>query len=169
MARFRLKKKDVQVLLSLAQYQALTTGQVTALHFRNLKVARRRLQQLQQESLLDEKHRGYGRKRGRPEKVHTLSARGCALLVESNHLPSTTSYESVSAENLRCLDHQILVNWFRIHLLQVEKVLPRLRIDFIASHGASHRVCEHAPVLVQPESDSWGSELRHFSGEFFEA
>ena len=51
----------------------------------------------------------------------------------------------MSAENLRCLDHQILVNWFRIHLLQVEKVLPRLRIDFVTSCGASHRVCEYAP------------------------
>jgi hypothetical protein len=145
MGRFRLKEKDVQVLLSLAQYRVLTTEQVTALHFRSLKVARRRLHQLHEESLVAEKHRGYGRKCGRPEKVFALSARGCDLLVESNHLPSTTSYESVSADNLRCLDHQILVNWFRIHLFQVEKVLPRLRIGFVASCGTPHRVCEYAP------------------------
>ena len=41
-------------------------------------------------------------------------------------------YEKVGGAHIGCIDHQLLLNWFRVHLNQIEKVLPRLTIKFLA-------------------------------------
>ena len=66
-----------------------------------------------------------GQKRGRPEESLGLSEKGFRALQEKGILKSSLSYDVVAGEALHCHDHQLLMNWFRIHLEQVPRVRPQ--------------------------------------------
>ena len=44
-------------------------------------------------------------------------------------------YEKILVDGPFCLDHQLMLNWFRIHLNQVEKVAPRVSVKFLAHNS----------------------------------
>lgn len=131
MAR-RLKKDDLKVLSSLAEHRVLTASQVAAIFLKSKQVIRRRMRKLEEAKLVLADVRGFGRSRGRPEKVFSMSEHGVDLLRKEGLLPPTAPIDKVTAEKLCCVDHQLLVNWFRIHLVNVERVLPRLKVEFLS-------------------------------------
>ena len=129
----RIKTADIATLKSLAEYRALTLPQLTALHFSGKKAAGRRLGQFVQENLVESIPRGPGRAPGRPESVFSLANAGIERLRDEGILRHSAPYEGVNAEQLLpCLDHQLLTNWFRIHLAQTEKLHRCLTIRFLA-------------------------------------
>jgi len=77
-------------------------------------------------------NREFGRTRGRPESLLGLTEHGLDILKEEGIIDRDVPYENVSPVSIRRVDHQILLNWFRIHLNQIERVLPRLSVRFLA-------------------------------------
>ena len=63
------------------------------------------------------------RRAGRPEEVISLTSRGVAWLREKGAVDATLPDGDVSGERLRCVAHQQLLNWFRIHLMYMERKL----------------------------------------------
>jgi len=165
---FRLKETDSRLFMTLADCGVLTTTQITALHFGCKKVARRRLSQLAEAGLIAEQRRGLGRAQGQPEKMWSLSEAGFRWLQDQGKLSSGVSAEQVMGRSLHCLDHRILLNWFAIHLRQIQKILPGLSTDFHASEspfaprsesGASYlQICvspagqEEKPIFLIPDA-----------------
>ena len=155
---FRLKKSDENLLKTLAEYRLLDLSQITALHFSSKQVATKRLSQLMAEGFVAAVQRSYGRGRGRPDRLFSLGPEGIELLRDIAILRQSVPCDQVTGENLLPVQaHQWLVNWFRIHLAQLERVLPNLKIDFHAptspflvenSHSAP-RIQDEVPV---PES-----------------
>jgi hypothetical protein len=133
----RLKNSDLELLASIAEHRLLTVAQVSALNQRSQRGIRRRLQELEEAGTLRSSVRGFGRERGRPEKIVSLSEKAADLLREEGLLPREVPLERVTAEAIRCVDHQMLVNWFRIHLVHMERVIPRLKVQFLSSTSPS--------------------------------
>jgi hypothetical protein len=129
---FTLNKNDRKILASIAEHQALTLKQLSALSQRSYQVIRRRMRDLAIEGLITTKMQGYGRGRGRPEDLIFLTKKGAALLEEEGTPSGYAAWATTNAENPFSLDHLLLVNWFRIHLLQIERVIPQLSVQYLS-------------------------------------
>jgi DNA-binding transcriptional ArsR family regulator len=121
---FRLKTTDCNILEYLAEYRVLTVSQVAAIFHKSRQVVRRRLRDLEEGGLVEVVGSEFGRGRGRPENSLGLTERGIDVLKERGLLGQDVPYEKVLGDSLFGADHQLLVNWFRIHLKEVERVLP---------------------------------------------
>jgi len=144
---FRLKTGDYKTLESIAEYRIITTVQIAALLGRNRQSIWRRLRELEKHGLLRVTQRGFGRRRGRPEIVLSLSEYGVDVLKDKGVIGADVDYEAVIGDNIHCKDHQLMLNWFRIHLNHVEKVLPRLKIRFL-SHSSPFLPRNMAKYLI---------------------
>ena len=129
---FRLREIDCRTLKCLAEYRILTVPQFTAIFQKNKQVVRRRFGDLEKEGLIEAVKREFGRARGRPENLFGLTEYGVNVLKEKEIMGGDVPYEKVTGANICCVEHQLLLNWFRIHLNQIEKVLPRLSVKFLA-------------------------------------
>jgi len=127
---FRLRNVDIQLLEDIAEYRLMTISQLTELLGRNRQSLWRRLGDLEKQSLLQTQQRQWGRQRGRPEVMVKLSLQGWDAL--KRHRPSLTINEKMIAKEITCQDHQLLLNWFRIQLLGIQKRIPPLTATFLA-------------------------------------
>ncbi len=62
----------------------------------------------------------------------SLTECGVDLLKDKGLLCHEVPYEKVLVGKSYCINHQLLLNWFRIHLNHVEKVCSRVRVKFMA-------------------------------------
>ena len=129
---FRRKQNDLEILKTLAEYRLLTLSQLTVLQFSGKQVASRRLAQMANQGFVETIQRGLGQGRGRPENLFGVTPAGAQLLRDETVLRHSVSPDKVTGSELvHCEEHQLLVNWFRIHLMQIEKVLPNLKVRFL--------------------------------------
>ena len=113
----KYQKKDLLRLKILADYRIMNTRQMALVGgFTNLQSAQRRLTGYAEDNLVSCWPRQTGRRRGRPERLYTLSAGGLALLAAEKEVPEDTPCEAVNGQSIHCPDHQLLLNWFRVHL-----------------------------------------------------
>ena len=132
---FRLQKGDYKIVECLAEYRILTMTQLAVLLQKNKPVIRKRFRDLKKEGLIKVTDNEFGRNFGRPEELLGLSEEGVDVLRENNLIGKDVPYESVGPVSTRLIDHQLLMNWFRIHLNQVEMMLPRLSIRLLAHNS----------------------------------
>lgn len=129
---FKLNKNDRQLLASIAEYRVLTVSQITAIQRKSKQVVRRRLNMMEKAGLILSGTVGFGQSRGRPEKRISLSENGAALLRSNDKALQNVPYNKMSAEKIYCLEHQLLTNWFWIHLGQIEQTIPQLSVKFLS-------------------------------------
>ncbi len=132
---FRLKATDCNILECLGEYRVLTVSQIAALFHKSQQVIRRRLRDLEEGGLVEVVGSELGRGRGRPENSLGLTERGIDMLKEKCLLAQDIPYDKVLGDSLFGAHHQLLVNWFRIHLKEVERMLPRLSIKVLAQNS----------------------------------
>jgi len=153
---FRFKSSDLRILTSLAECRVLRVPQIMSLHpdLTSKQSAGRRLSQLEKKGLVDSFARGYGNKRGRPEKVYTIGKQGFEILLGEKILNENARFESINGRKTQCLNHQLLLNWFRIHLNHLSDVLPRLNVSiltestssFSGTDGSCHTISDSVDV-----------------------
>ncbi len=134
---FRFKAGDYKILESIAEYRMMTVSQMSVLFSQTRQSLWRRLRTLEKEQLLVVRQHEFGRGRGRPEKLVSLALRGVEALKRNSKLRSDISPDVVMAEKIHCVDHQLLLNWIRLHLNHIQTVLPRLNIQFL-SHSSPY-------------------------------
>jgi len=88
------------------------------------------LHDFEKEGLVTTDQREFGRRRGRPEMILWLPEHRADVLKKNALLGSELLYEKLTAENIQCPDHQLVLNWFRIHLAQTERIHFRLSVTF---------------------------------------
>ena len=87
---------------------------------------RRRIRSLEGQGLLVKKPFGYGMSQGRPEEIVFLSRQGVESLSIKGIVPTPDArYEDIRSDTI---DHNLLLNWFRIHMVQLERVIPDLSV-----------------------------------------
>jgi hypothetical protein len=137
----KLNKGDKQILSLIALYRILTVSQLAALTQRSRQVIRRRLRYLSGEDLIINMMRGYGRSSGRPEEIILLAEKSAGILKDEGLF--SESIPLISHKNIDAIavDHDLLINWFYIHLIQVDNSIPDLTIEpwspgfLIKDHG----------------------------------
>jgi len=155
---FALNKNDRKLLVSIAEHKVLTVKQISGISQRSCPVVRRRIRVLEMEGLIILKMHGYGRSRGRPEDLIFLTEKGAALL-EDGRIPSGNAGTQDKADDPFSLDHLLLINWFRIHLLQIERLLPQVSVHYLSPNsnplalntGDNFSFSERIPVGNRPE------------------
>jgi hypothetical protein len=90
---------------------------------------------LEQERLVQSECRGHGRHRGRPEKVFALAQAGLDALRKERVLAEAVEFDQASGATIACPDHQLLLNWFRVHLDRLPSAMPRLSVRSVASNS----------------------------------
>ena len=123
---FQLNKNDIKLLVSIAESRIITLSQVAAIQRKSKQVTRRRMRAMEAAGLIISTTRDLGKSRGRPEKEFSLTETGCVLL--RSRLPALKDIpnDRLIVQKLHCPDHQLLVNWFRIHMIHIEYVVPQL-------------------------------------------
>jgi len=132
---FKFNKNDRQFLATIAEHRVLTVSQVTAIQRKSKQVVRRRLNVLEKAGLILSGTLGFGQSRGRPEKTISLTEEGAAVLKSDYEVLRNVPLNKINAEKIRCLEHQLLTNWFRIHLGQIEHAIPQLSIQFLSPNS----------------------------------
>jgi Replication-relaxation len=152
--RFRLREKDCHMLRTVAEYRLLTATQSAALFQTSKKTMWKRLHDFEVEGMVTSKKYGFGRGQGRPELIFSLTENGVDTLKEKGVITPEILFEKVSAENIHCIDHQLMLNWFRVHLNHAVRNLPRISGTFLShnspfiSHDSKGQsvITDYAPV-----------------------
>ena len=129
---FKLNKNDCQLLAAIAEHRVLMASQVTAIRRKSRQVVGRRLTQLESAGFIVSTVRGFGQSRGRPEKTVSLTQEGASLLSSKYPALRDVPINKINAEKIRCMEHQLLTNWFRIHLGEIEHAIPEFSIQFLS-------------------------------------
>ncbi|MBP7053920.1 MAG: replication-relaxation family protein [Phycisphaerae bacterium] len=132
---FRLRPTDGELLKAVAECRIVTALQLAALLARSAKGVRDRTTKLIAEGLLAEVTRGRGQRRGRPERIVSLCESAVAKLKERGIIDARIPPDRIMGNSVRCQNNQLLLNWLRIFLAQIERVLPQLEIRFLAHNS----------------------------------
>ncbi len=129
---FQLNPQDCEILALVAEYRVLCVRHIAAILRRNTRALRRRLHQLEEEGMIRMESRSFGSRRGRPEQLLSVDHAGVDVLRAEKILNPDFPDSQVTIEDLRCLDHHLLVNDFRMQLLGVQEIVPTLRTRFLS-------------------------------------
>jgi len=129
---FVLNCNDLDLLVTIADYRILPIHQLAALHQRRVRPLRRRLNSLEKQKLIRFDIQGLGKKRGRPERLISLSEAGIRMLKKEGVLGKDVTVEFVAARNISNLEHHLCTNTFRVQLVQLERIAPRMKVRFIS-------------------------------------
>jgi DNA-binding MarR family transcriptional regulator len=129
---FRLRLTDCGILRYIADYRILTVSQLAAVLRKNKQAVTRRLTDLEKQGLIQTAKRQSGRTRGRPEKIVGLSEYGLDILKKKNLIGKDIEYDIAGPVSIRQFNHQLLLNWFRIHLNEYDRIEPRPALQFLS-------------------------------------
>jgi hypothetical protein len=117
----KITKGDFDILLKLSYYRFLTVKQLSFLCHRATQIIRRRLRSLEGRHLVLMWGKSYGKGKGRPENVAIPTKRCFDLLSRDGHLPGHITPDADTPPNPALIDHDLLLNWFIIHLLALDR------------------------------------------------
>jgi hypothetical protein len=157
---FRLIENDRMTLKCIAEHRILTVSQIAAMFHKNKQAVRRRLRNLEEGGLVEVVGFQFGRGRGRPENSLGLTKEGVDVLKAKGLLGSDVSYDDVLADCPFCADHQLMLNWFRIHLKEVENVLPRVDVQLFAHNSPYSPKDQNGHILITDYSPVPGAGIR---------
>lgn len=157
---FKLNKSDCKTLECIAEHRMLTVTQIVAIFHKSNQVVRRRLNNLEQAGLIEVTGREFGRGRGRPENSLGLTEPGVDVLRDKGLLNREVPYEKVCVDYLVCPDHQLLLNWFRIHLNHVKNVVSRVNVKFFAHNSPFLPESQNGRILITNYSPVPGSGIQ---------
>ncbi|MBN2180526.1 MAG: replication-relaxation family protein [Sedimentisphaerales bacterium] len=145
---FMMSSNDIDILTAIADFRNMTPSQITVFFQKNKQVIWRRLRALEKEGLIQAIKREFGRGRGRPENSLGLTECGLKVLKEKEILDEKITYEKVGSVSIDNADHQSLLNWFRIHLEQIEKVFPRMKINVMTYNSPFLPKCPNDRIFI---------------------
>ena len=121
------------VLETIAEYRILTVNQLAIVVRKGKQMVRRYLRELREAGLIQIRSRGIGRSHGRPENVASLTDQGVDLLRSESVFSGEVSSQQVTIESIHNFEHQIMLNWFRVNLVYIEKKMPKIVVHFLTS------------------------------------
>jgi hypothetical protein len=121
-------------------------AQLAAVLQKNKPAVRKRIRELRKKGVVEVTANEFGQSFGRPESLMGLSEQGANSLKENKLIAEDVPYENIGPVSPRLVNHQLLLNWFRIHLEQTRQAIEGLRIRSLAynsplvSRGPDERV-----------------------------
>ena len=127
----KLNAHQLGLLSSIAEHRILLTSQLAHLHNRHVRTTRRAVTTLEEMGLVQASFHARGS--GHPEKLLSLTAAGVEALRDHDLVDLELPADCVTAETIHCVNHQLLLNWFRIHLVDLERHWPKFTVRFLSS------------------------------------
>jgi DNA-binding MarR family transcriptional regulator len=128
----KLRTSDFRTLELLADHRILTITQLAAVLQKNKPAVRKRVRDLRQKGFVEVTANEFGQSFGRPESLLGLTEQGADNLKENKFIAKDVPYENIGPVSSRLINHQLLLNWFRVHLSQIKRVISRFSIRFLA-------------------------------------
>jgi hypothetical protein len=125
----RLNRGDKKILSLISLYRILNVSQLAAITQRSRQVIRKRLRFLFSKNLILMKMRGFGRGSGRPETIISITEKAAELLLNKGVFSEINSLIPKKNIDFLAVDHELLINWFYIHLIQIEQSITDLAIN----------------------------------------
>ena len=127
-----LHPSHMTLLEKFASYKVLTIKQLALLCDRGLQVTRRSVRELVKKELLSKDDKFYTNRPGRREELLFLTPKGSAVLQNVGLIDDVQFSEK---EQGFAVDHEILLNWFHVHLREIVRIHPQLSLQ----SGSQHR------------------------------
>ncbi|MCH8981265.1 replication-relaxation family protein [candidate division KSB1 bacterium] len=128
-----LSSRKLELLKLIAEYRVLLTAQVALLSGTGQRAAEKTTQMLRDRGYLTFSHYELEGNRGRPKGVCSLTDKGAELLKREGLIISEIPNHRMTGEEIVHVSHELLINWFRIHLLQIDNHIPDLHTEFISA------------------------------------
>jgi Replication-relaxation len=124
-------KNDLELIKLLGEFKMLTISQLALLSQRSRQVIRRRIRFLINQGVILARERSYGNRRGRPEDLIFLTETGWDFFLAECGPMERKSVPVGKSLNSMFIEHDLLVNWFLVHLIQIEREIPQLSVNFL--------------------------------------
>jgi hypothetical protein len=158
----KITKGDIGILSFIAEFKFLIVKQISALTQRKTQVVTRRLRHLRDNHLIVMKEGGFGAGRGRPENTIILTSKGMELLQCWKILSDHATYITDKTTESIFISHDLLANWFFIHLIQIGRDNPQINTQHLTT--SSHNLIEgntDSPFLQEHFTKDDASENTH--------
>ncbi|MFZ1292307.1 MAG: replication-relaxation family protein [Melioribacteraceae bacterium] len=128
-----ITQKDKLLLLMISKYGILLNDQIALLNNSGKRIVQRKISRLYNNSLLNLSLRNNSSNHGRPENIISISEKGVKLLQNENLIDSKIPFERFITDKIYNIEHELLINWFRIHLQNIQVKISNLKTEFISS------------------------------------
>ena len=155
----KISKGDIQLLSWVAEYKFLTAKQLGSLSQRSCQVMRKKQRELASGNYVTIQMQTFGVGPGRPENIVLLTAKGLKFLKDKNVLSNHARYVTNKTKGSISVSHDLLVNWFFIHLIQIGRENPSLSTKHLTI--SSHRLksgSSEKPLLMERISNGQSAE-----------
>jgi hypothetical protein len=158
----KISKGDIQLLSWIAEYKFLTAKQLGSLSQRSRQVISRRKRKLESKNFVAIQERAFGEGPGHPEDIVFLTEKGLKLLKDEDILSKHARYVTNATKDPIFIRHDLLVNWFFIHLIQIGRENHRLPTQHltISSHNLNKGNVDKPLLMERFPSDK--SSENHF-------
>jgi len=126
-----LSVREVTILKSLPDYGILSLTQLAVLHFPSKQMARIKARQLHKAGLVEFLQRDFADSPGKPEGIMHTTEKAIKSLKESGLITGKESNLTPTV-NIRNINHQLLINWVRIHIMLIGSQQSRLKVNFLS-------------------------------------
>ena len=109
------------MLSVIADYRLMSATQLSIYFGITKQAVWKNIRKLSSCCLIKEIQKEFGRSRGRPEAMYGLTELGVQDLRNKGILNQDPDNKLVLADNLEAVEHQILQNWFRLHLVEANR------------------------------------------------
>jgi hypothetical protein len=127
----KLTAADIEILGHIAEFKVLKVPQIAALIQRSRQVVRRRLRFFLQENLVSVKSQEFGKGPGARENVIAVTENALDLLRSKKKIAADGKYHEAAEVEPFFIEHELLVNWFFIHLHHIQRAEPRLKVQYV--------------------------------------
>ncbi len=130
--KYWITKGDYKFLTHIVDYKVLSVEQLSAICQNSHQMIRKRIRNLVKEGFIVKDKKGYGHAHGRPKELIFLTEK-CIDLLKNIGMVSdkNISFEDVTVDS-KFIGHELLVNWFRIHLLQIDRSVPKMKVNHLS-------------------------------------
>jgi hypothetical protein len=147
----KIPEKDWELLRFIDSFKVLTVTQLSVLSRRSCQVIRRRLRALGEQGFISIQQRAYGNTRGRPEDLILLSKAGYSVLHNQTD-PNGKCQNNDKYAAPEYVEHELLVNWFFIHLIQIARQIPQLSVHYVTQYFSRVEDAPSAEHMIRIQS-----------------
>ena len=117
----------------ISEYGILLNEQIALLNNSGKRIIQRKISRLYKNGLLNLSPRNNSSNHGRPENIISIHEKGVKLLQNENLIDSKIPVKRFTADKIYNIEHELLINWFRIHLQNIQVKISNLKTEFISS------------------------------------
>ncbi|MBN2590802.1 MAG: replication-relaxation family protein [Sedimentisphaerales bacterium] len=155
----KLSKQDIVILTTLAEYRVMTISQLGILYSGSARPLRGKLKKLAEQKLIEIQSGPYSGKKGRPTQIFSIARAGFNFLRSNKILSYNVSYDQVGEISAHSQPHMLAINDFRVQLVQVQKIVPDLIVEFLSPNSPFvPLVSQHECMTIVYEQFAFGAE-----------